>query len=179
MSDDYNSLAGYTNRDFLKPQLANPNISFNNPGNTNSILDPNSFAVREDLFDPNALAFNADALQLGNGVNDAPESAINPKTGAFSNYVIPGLDTLSGLTQAYTGYKALQLSEDQFDLSRDQYNRNMGNQAQVFNMNLYNSHKQGLGDQGLYDTTTPEGRAAFQKDLDSFVAKHSVDGSAL
>jgi hypothetical protein len=127
---------------FQMPQIGN---------SSPSILSGNSVVNTDTLFDPKSFAFNADALQLGGGAQNAPDSLLNPKDGAFSNYVIPGLDTLSGLTQAYTGYKALGLAEDQFNLGRDQYNANRANQGKVYNTKLLGDYEGALKSTAQYE----------------------------
>ena len=93
--------------------------------------------------------------------------------------VIPGLQAFSGLANAYLGYKNLGLSEDQFALGKDQYNRDLANQAQVYNTQLSNGYSQGLRQSGQYDTSTPEGAKAFEEALAAYVNNNRVDGSAI
>jgi len=176
---DYSSLNDYSNSNFLNKPKPFQMPQVGRGAASPSILDSNSFAVKDNLFDPKSFNFSTDALNLGNDNGSNVNDINDPKSGAFSNYVIPGLDALSGLTQAYTGYQALGLAEDQFDLGKAQYNRDLKNQSDVFNLNLEASQRRGMGDEGLYDQTTDAGRAKFEQDLARYVQENSIDGSAI
>ena len=53
----------------------------------------------------------------------------NPNQSTLNQTIIPGLDALSGLTQAYTGLQQLDLSRDAFDFNKGLSLANLGNQA--------------------------------------------------
>ena len=90
-------------------------------------------------------------------------------------YLIPGLQTLSGLANAYTGYKALGLAEDQFNFAKNQSNRDFTSQAQTYNTELEDRQRARLSQTGGYDTSTPAGKQAFERDLAAYVQANSID----
>lgn len=94
-------------------------------------------------------------------------------------YLIPGLQTLGGLANAYTGYKALQLSEDQFGFAKDQSNRDFASQAQNYNTELTDRQRARQSQTGGYNTSTPEGKAQFEKDLAAYVQANSIDPKSI
>ena len=77
--------------------------------------------------------------------------------------LIPGLEALSGLAGAYTGYKSLNLGEDYLDFTKNQYNRELLNQGSVYNNTIRDSQNIRLKATNAYDTTTPEGAAAHHE----------------
>lgn len=93
--------------------------------------------------------------------------------------LIPGLQAFNGLANAFTGYKSLKLAEDQFGLNKDQYNRDLANQTQVFNTQLQELQAQRMRQNGTYNTATPEGAAAFERDLQTYVTNNRVNGSPI
>jgi len=58
---------------------------------------------------------------------------------------LQGVQALSGLASAYTGYKGLGLAEDQFKFQKDLAQTNLENQAALINENRLNSANVGLG----------------------------------
>lgn len=96
-----------------------------------------------------------------------------------TGYLIPGLKTLGGLTSAYTGYKTLGLAEDQFDFAKAQSNRDFGSQAQAYNTELRDRQISRLNQSGQYDTSTPEGQAKFETDLQAYVSANAIDPSVI
>lgn len=95
-------------------------------------------------------------------------SAGNPGT------LIPGLQALGGAVSAYTGYKSLNLAKDQFARGKQEYNRDLSNQSQVFNTGLENAQRANLQFQGI-DPNSPEFAAA----LKTFVDQNSVNGAPI
>jgi len=129
-------------------------------------------------FDGSTLA-NTLGLDTGNFAKD---------TGAFdgffseaggSRFLIPGLEALTGLAGLSQGKKLLNLGRDQFNFSKDTSNRDFNAQADITNNNIRNSAAQGFRNTGRFDTSTPEGKAAFDKSLDEFVAQNSVKNITL
>lgn len=101
------------------------------------------------------------------------------KGNLFSDKVIPGLDTLNGIFGSYLGYQALQLSQDQFDTSRAQFNANLANEAKSYNTNLRESKRAQLVTSGGYDLSNEQDKAAFEAELDAYVKANSLDGSPI
>lgn len=143
------------------------------PMDSRSFLDPVKSSINTDVMD---------GFKLG-GVGKAPDGGFDMSNFLFGSgaegdkgFLIPGLQTLSGLTGAYTGYKALGLAEDQFDFAKGQSNRDFQNQAKVYNTNLEAQQRALLsGQTERYDTSTPEGRAQFEADLAAYVKQNTID----
>lgn len=89
--------------------------------------------------------------------------------------LIPGLQALSGAANAYTGYKMLGLGEDQFERSKQEYNRELANQGMAYNTQLEAGARGGMGDSGNY-ANDPQG---FETALSAYVADRSVDTTAI
>jgi hypothetical protein len=53
--------------------------------------------------------------------------------GANAPLFMAGLNTLSGLTSAYTGLKGLSLAKDAFKQQKKEFNINLANQTQSYN----------------------------------------------
>lgn len=90
-----------------------------------------------------------------------------------------GIDALTGLGNLYLGNKALGLSEDQFDFAKAQANRDFAAQAQNYNTLLENARRSHLTGQATYDTSTPEGLAQFEQDLQNYVTKNRISTTPL
>ena len=73
--------------------------------------------------------------QIGLDIN---KRITDPSKNFFNTNVIPGLDALSGLTQAYTGLQQLDLSRDAFDFNKRLSNANLANQADLTTEELQN-----------------------------------------
>jgi hypothetical protein len=79
----------------------------------------------------------------------------------------------SALMGAYTGWKGLQLAEDQFDFSKAATNRDIANQSKIINNEYANRNEVGLALGG--GAMTADQIAASKAN----VAKKYVDGSAI
>lgn len=92
-----------------------------------------------------------------------------------------GLQGLSGLASAYTGYKNYQLAKDQFNFQKGLANRNLANQAKIINNTYDNAAQVAAGMIGGRDSS---GNYGFtdQAIVDRYAAnarKKHVDGSAI
>lgn len=80
---------------------------------------------------------------------DSRSTLYNPNFGSGSgfnwqkglSYGLAGLEALSGLANAFLGYKNYKLAKDQFGFEKAAMNRNIANQAQVIN-NAYDNAAQ-------------------------------------
>jgi len=79
----------------------------------------------------------------------------------------------SSLMNAYTGWKGLQLAEDQFDFSKASTNRDVANQAKIINNEYANRNEVGLALGG--GAMTADEIATSKAN----VSKKYVDGSAI
>lgn len=89
------------------------------------------------------LALSFDSQSLQNTMNDLNNTLANtpPKgmtLGEGLGYGIDGLKALTGLANAYIGYKNYKLAKEQFGFEKAAVNRNIANQAKQIN-NAYNS----------------------------------------
>ena len=75
-----------------------------------------------------------------------------------------GLQALSGLANALLGYKQYGLAKDQFAAEKGFANRNLQNQAQMYNQGLMNSANVGLALAG--STMSPEQRQAYLQSVE-------------
>lgn len=95
--------------------------------------------------------------------------------------VFSGLNALSGLANAFLGYKNYKLAKDQFGFEKAAINRNIANQAKIIN-NTYNNAAQvaagmvgGIDSQGNFGYTDPAIVERYAKKAEE---KH-VDGSRI
>ena len=95
--------------------------------------------------------------------------------------VFSGLNALSGLANAFLGYKNYKLAKDQFGFEKAAINRNIANQAKIIN-NTYNNAAQvaagmigGRDAQGNFGYTDPAIVERYAKKAEE---KH-VDGSRI
>ena len=84
---------------------------------------------------------------------------------------LQGVQALSGLASAYTGYKGLGLAEDQFEFQKDLANTNLANQASLVNENRLNSANVGLS---LAGTTMNDTQKQAARDR---ITANNVSGS--
>ena len=92
-----------------------------------------------------------------------------------------GLQGLSGLASAYTGFKALQQAQDQFDFQKKLANRNIANQAKVINNTYDNAAQVAAGMIGGRDSSGNFGMTD-QAIVDRYARKAKdkhVDGSSI
>jgi len=75
-----------------------------------------------------------------------------------------GLQALSGIANAYTGYQNLQLAREQFRFNRGVTTQNFNNQANLVNLQLRDSYRQRLA----------AGQGGNYKNDDDFVAQRGV-----
>jgi len=87
------------------------------------------------------------------------------KGGGYQN-VMAGLNAFSGLTNAYTGMKQLNLAEDAFDFNKDLSTVNLANQAQTVNSQLADRQRARIA-------SNPN---AYQS-LDQYMANNAVSGN--
>jgi hypothetical protein len=86
------------------------------------------------------------------------------QAGDMGNYA-QGLQALSGLANAYMGYKNYGLAKDMFGFEKAATNRNMANQASEYNTGIQNAGEVGMGLAG--NTMDANARAARQAQLNS------------
>ena len=146
----------------------------NNPSDPFNLNAFNSVFPVNNNFSPAPVAGD---LNLTTGDTSAPtfgDSLFGDGTAANPGYLIPGLQALGGITNAYTGYKSLGLAKDQFNRGKQEYNRDLANQTQTYNTQLENAHRANLAYQGI-DPNSPEFAAA----LKTYVDQNSVNGAPI
>lgn len=96
-------------------------------------------------------------------------------------YGLAGLQALSGLMNAYTGYKNYKLAKEQFGFEKAAMNRNIANQAKVINNAYDNAAQVAAGMIGARDSAGNYGMTS-QDVVDRYAAnaeKKHVDGSRI
>jgi hypothetical protein len=94
-------------------------------------------------------------------------------------YGLAGLQALSGLANAFIGYKNYKLAKKQFGFEKDVMNRNIANQAKVINNTYDNAAQVAAGMIGARDSAGNYGMTN-QEVVDRYAAnaeKKHVDGS--
>ena len=109
----------------------------------------------------------ADGSYSSDATYDTSTGGMNLKSG------LQGVQALSGLANAYVGYKGLGLAQDQFGFQKAAANRNLSNQAKLLNENRLNSTNVGLALAG--STMTGAQRDAARKKT----IAGNVDGSRI
>lgn len=92
-----------------------------------------------------------------------------------SRFIIPGLEAFTGLAGLSLARDQINLGKDQFAFGKAQSNRDFNSQAQVFNSNLTDAKGARLQNSGQFDTSTPEGQAAFDAALNQYVEQNKVN----
>jgi hypothetical protein len=97
------------------------------------------------------------------------------------SYGLAGLEALSGLMNAFTGYKNYKLAKDQFGFTKAAFNRNLANQAKIINNTYDNAAQVAAGMIGGTDSYGNYGMVN-QDIVDRYAAeaeKKHVDGSKI
>jgi hypothetical protein len=144
----------------------------------------------KDTFSDTNIGFNSDLLNLPAGVqSNVIPNETNNGAGGFNwsnflfgsgeeddkGFLIPGLQTASGLANAYTGYQNLKLGRDQFDFTKTAARENFGRQAQQYNTLQENAYGRTLKGTGKYEND-PEG---FKQALSAYVEKNKINPAAI
>jgi len=111
---------------------------------------------------------------IAGGVNSPDVSVDGP--GGFNPY-IQGINAASGVANAYLGFENLRLGKKQFKFSKDTFNKNLENQAQLTNNALEDQQRSRIAASGLYDRNTSAGRSSIASDLESYVAPRRISGA--
>lgn len=191
-ADLFNNGKNYTlaNRSFTQPSLQN-GLSRNNEqsfydkmydssksnlglsdgtGTYGTWTDPStgqSVNLDAAAYDAVQNPYVSDGTQLDfSGPNSSP--ALGLQTG------LQGLQALSGLANAYTGYKNYGLAKDMFGFEKAATNRNIANQAQLVNNEIQNAGEVGMGLAG--NTMDANARAARQAQLNTMKVSGSPVG---
>ena len=172
-----NGLAGLAGYNFGGwKQTADPNVfSFEGPmlpnqANTRNISDMVGMTGYNPNTDTSATITNPNGGGGLFGLNAGTLGAIGA-----------GLQGLSGLASAYTGFKALQQAQDQFDFQKKLANRNIANQAKVINNTYDNAAQVAAGMIGGRDSSGNFGMTD-QAIVDRYARKAKdkhVDGSSI
>lgn len=113
---------------------------------------------------------------------DGKTATLNNPSGGWQQglgYGLAGLQALSGLANAFIGYKNYKLAKKQFGFEKDVMNRNIANQAKVINNTYDNAAQVAAGMIGARDSTGNYGMTN-QEVVDRYAAnaeKKHVDGS--
>lgn len=108
---------------------------------------------------------------------DAYKSGTDTKNPSFNTSGLQtglqGIQALTGLANAYVGYKGLGLAKDQFNFQKSAANRDIANQAKLINESRLNSGNVGLA---LAGNTMSEGQKQAARNK---IATGNVDGSRI
>ena len=169
-------------------QLGLVNASTGNLNNlTNSLYGINTSPINTSAYD-----FSINPTRVANngtwGIDLFGSNASVTPTGAGTNgmtwqqglgYGLAGLQALSGLANAFIGYKNYKLAKEQFGLEKAAMNRNIANQAKVINNAYDNAAQVAAGMIGARDSAGNYGMTN-QEVVDKYAAnaqKKHVDGS--
>lgn len=146
-------------------------LKYNNPYDQNYTVNPDNYNT------PNSPVFNAYA---GSGLAN-PEGELSYMEKYYKNQleqanqdptawdrvgqIGQGIQALTGLANAYMGYKQYGLAEDQFDFQKGLANRNLVNQTKAYNTNYMDKKKIALAGSGLNETEQAEALAEAEKNL--------------
>ena len=124
----------------------------------------------------NSLNFDFNADQFMQGLN-VPSDGMTWQQGL--GYGLAGLQALSGLANAFLGYKNYKLAKKQFGFEKAAINRNIANQAKIINNAYDNAAQVAAGMIGGRDNIGNYGMTN-QEVVDRYAAnaeKKHVDGS--
>ena len=163
---------------FATPQGIPPPSAINNA--VGGIAPPPglNFATPAPAVAPAATTVGFDTPAIGTAsvaIPGMPETsnpgAVTPAAPGPSmfNNITTGLDTLSGLTQAYTGLETLGLAQDRFDFTSDAYNQDIANQAKLTNSEL--SDRQDRRNSGSSNESL--------QSTEEYIAQNGVSGAAI
>ena len=172
-------------------QLGLVNASTDNLNNLiNGLYDINTNPVNTSTYDfsinPTRTANNGTwGIDLfGSSTPTTPTTPTNTGANGMTwqkglGYGLAGLQALSGLMNAYTGYKNYKLAKEQFGFEKAAMNRNIANQAKVINNTYDNAAQVAAGMIGAKDSAGNYGMTN-QEVVDRYAAnaeKKHVDGS--
>ena len=152
-----------------------------NPGNPMQSFKPVELTNTQQSIAP-VDAYNSPILPGGGNVAETPGMFEGMGDWAFGKDGKPGqagslLEGAGSLFNAYNAYQANQLGRDKYNRSVQESDVSLENMAKNYGLNLENSYKKTLNARGTYDTSTPEGRAQFQQELDSYVNRNAIRGT--
>ena len=169
-------------------QLGLVNASTGNLNNlTNSLYGINTSPINTSAYD-----FSINPTRVANngtwGIDLFGSSTPTTPTGTGANsmtwqqglgYGLAGLQALTGLANAFIGYKNYKLAKKQFGFEKEVMNRNIANQAKIINNTYNNAAQVAAGMIGAKDSAGNYGMTS-QDVVDRYAAnaeKKHVDGS--
>lgn len=139
-------------------------------------ISDSSTAIQNTALQNNIGKINADGSYTGAERNtglrfDRDANSMNQTSGLQTG--LQGIQALSGLANAYVGYKGLGLAKDQFSFKKAAANRDVANQAKLLNESRMNSGNVGLALAG--NTMTDAQKIATR----NRITAGNVDGSRI
>ena len=172
----------------MAPYLGLVNASTGNLNNlTNSLYGINTSPINTSTYgfsvNPTRVANNG-TWSIDLFGSNTPVTPTNTGTNGMTwqqglGYGLAGLQALSGLANAFIGYKNYKLAKKQFGFEKDVMNRNIANQAKVINNAYDNAAQVAAGMVGAKDNAGNYGMTN-QEVVDRYAAnaeKKHVDGS--
>lgn len=108
------------------------------------------------------------------GTNYVPETTGGSGGYSFGDWA----KGIGGAAQLYGGFQQQDLQKQQLDFSKDSFNTNLANQAQLINNEMEARQRARLETSGKYGRDTA-GQASLQSDLQSYLQPRQVSGKAI
>ena len=141
-------------------------------------MDTYGFAVADHPFRP---VYDRDGIFFNNNTTNLNNQSWLQKNANGLAGIGMGIQGLSGLANAYMGYKNYLLAKDQFNYQKGLANRNLANQAKIIN-NTYDTAAQvaagmigGRDNSGNYGMTSSD----IVNKYSNKAKEQHVDGSAI
>lgn len=167
----YNNDISKYNIDWLGEQAASSN--WINPQDPQELLKIHSGVTNQDLLNAGYTPVNTKLGNNGGGLFGLSAGTLGALGGVAQG--------LAGLASAYTGFKAYQSAQDQFNFQKKLANRNLANQAKIINNSYDNAGQVAAGLIGGQDAQGNFGmtdQAVVDRYARKAKEKH-VDGSAI
>lgn len=174
----YDGLVNYGSKNVFTPSMDVPaNYQGVQIGNTGYFIDNGVATNLSGDVKPISDFYGQSVIGL-----DGKTATLNNPGGGWQQglaYGLAGMQALSGLANAFLGYKNYKLAKKQFGFEKDVMNRNIANQAKVINNTYDNAAQVAAGMIGGVDSAGNYGMVN-QDIVDRYAAnaeKKHVDGS--
>ena len=141
-------------------------------------MDTYGFAVADHPFRP---VYDRDGIFFNNNTTNLNNQSWLQKNAKGLAGIGMGIQGLSGLANAYMGYKNYLLAKDQFNYQKGLANRNLANQAKVINNAYDNAAQVAAGMIGSRDSFGNYGMTSTDiiNKYSNKAKEQHVDGSAI
>ena len=141
-------------------------------------MDTYGFAVADHPFRP---VYDRDGIFFNNNTTNLNNQSWLQKNANGLAGIGMGIQGLSGLANAYMGYKNYLLAKDQFNYQKGLANRNLANQAKVINNAYDNAAQVAAGMIGGKDSSGNYGMTSTDivNKYSNKAKEQHVDGSAI